>query len=142
MSEDCITDVPRFGTSRHIATGAPPTSSGAHWPSGTVPLPKRPLAVWLCVRVAGTAAVAAIFVYACWLMSGASDPQLQILSGPLFLFRTGPIEDKVSAFLILAAWLPSIFAVGVWRNAATIMASILALLCWVALGFFIEGMSV
>jgi hypothetical protein len=29
--------------------------------------------------------------------------------------------------------------VGVWRNAATVTLSILAVLCWVAVGIWIEG---
>ena len=142
MSDHRITNVPTPGNSRHITTGVLPTVPGADCPSVTVPLPKRPSSVWLCVRLAGTAAVAAVFVYACWLMSGTQYFELRVLAGPLFLFRTGAIADKVSAFPILAAWLSSIFAVGVWRNAATIMLSILALLCWVASGLLIDSVSV
>jgi hypothetical protein len=141
MSDHRITDIPIPGNSRDVTTGVPPTVPGANWPSDTVPLPKRPSAVWLCVRVATTAAAAAVFVYACWLMSGSLDLKLRTLSGPLLLFRSEAILDQVSVFPMLAVWLPSIFAVGVWRNAATIMLSILALLCWVAFGFLLDAMS-
>lgn len=139
MSEQRITRVP-----------APPGFDRTTGPRqlGVVGKPNEPVpsfrrlthsCLWLCLRLAFTALAVTAFVYICWLMSGSDYSTPRMFSGPLFLFRTQSSGDKASGIAMTAVLLPCMFAVGVWRNAATIVLSILAMLCWIALGFWIEG---
>ena len=64
-----------------------------------------------------------------------------MLAGSVWLFRTQSVEDKVMGAAGTVLLLPCIFAVGVWRNGATVVLSILGLLLWVAVGFWIEGIA-
>ena len=141
MSDERMTDAPVPDNSRHVTTGVPPTRAPADWRSASTAPFKRPTVAWLCLRVVGTAAAAAAFVYVCWLMSGSVYAEPRMLCGPLGLFRYQDTASKVWAVEIMAVLLPCIFAVGVWRNAATIVLSVLALLCWVAYSFWTEAMA-
>jgi len=141
MSDDRITDVPTPGNSRHVATGVPPALPAGDRLNLVALRPRPSPVVWMCVRVVGTAAVAAAFVYVCWLISGSVYPGPRELAGPVALLRTWGREDHFIGAVATLVLLPLIFAVGVRANAATVVLSILAGLCWVGFGLWIEAMA-
>jgi hypothetical protein len=99
--------------------------------------------IWnrLWARLAVSAVIAMAFLIVCWLAANSVYGDTRLLAGPLGFFRTQSIEDKVFGAIPTAILLPCIFAVGVWRNAGTIVLSILGLLSWVAVGIWIEGLA-
>ncbi len=123
-----------------MTTDLPPAPPVTAWPGDPAYPRRRSSALWLCVRVVYTVAAAAAFVYVCWLMSDSVYPEPRMLSGPVCLFH-GQWSWGCDAELglgMLVVLLPCIFAVGVWRNVATITLSILSCLVWAAIGFWIE----
>ena len=70
-------------------------------------------------------------IIVCWLMGGSVYAEQRMLSGPLWAFNTTYIESAVFAIVATAFLLPCIFAVGIWRNKATVTLSILGCLAWV-----------
>jgi hypothetical protein len=99
--------------------------------------PRTPNRLW--ARLAITTVIAMAFLIVCWLAANSINGDMRLLAGPVGFFRTQSIEDKVFGAVPTALLLPCIFAVGVWRSAPTIVLSILALQCWVAVGIWIEG---
>lgn len=133
MSDD-ITNVPTPGNSRHATTGLPPGPPAAAWPNIAVPRPNPRSTIWLCLRAAGTVAIAAAFVYLCWLMSDSVDPTPRILAGPVVLLRSWNAQDKLFGLVMIAGQLPCIFAPGVRFHAVTLTLSVLGCAVWVAVG--------
>jgi len=134
MSDDDITNAPTPGNSRHVTTGLPSGPPVADWPNIAVPRPNPQTAIWLRLRAVGTVAVAAVFVYLCWLMSGSVYPNPRILAGPVVLLRSWHAGDKAFGVLMIAGQLPCIFAVGVRFHAVTLTLSVLGCAVWVAVG--------
>jgi hypothetical protein len=93
---------------------------------------------WLCVRLVCIAMAVMAFVVFCSLMSHSFYSGPRTLAGPIVLFRTQGTEDHMIGGLVTVALLPLMFAVGVWRNWATLVLSILACLCWVGFGLWLE----
>ncbi|CEF49245.1 unnamed protein product [uncultured bacterium] len=95
----------------------------------------------LFVRLAGTTLAAMAFLFLCWIMAGSVYGDTRLLAGPVGFFRTQSVADKIGGAVPTGILLPCIFAVGVWRNTATIALSILAAFCWIAVGIWIEGIA-
>ena len=87
------------------------------------------------LRVVASWWAAVSFVFLCWL-SGNSG-----ISGPVMLFATQGVEDKIVGSIVMAILLPPMFAVGVWRNAFTIALSIVAFVCWLGFGLWLEALA-
>jgi hypothetical protein len=95
----------------------------------------------LLLRLAGTLLVAGAFLIVCRLMSDSVYGDTRLFAGPIWLFRTQSIEDKLLGGLGAGLLLPCIFAVGVWRSPATILLAILALVCWIGIGIWLEAIA-
>jgi hypothetical protein len=93
------------------------------------------------LRLPCTMLAAAIFVYWCHLLSDSVYGEVRMLAGPVWLLRTRSIEDKIVGITGMIALLPGIFAVGIWRNALMVILSVIAILCWIAFGFWLEAMA-
>jgi hypothetical protein len=72
-------------------------------------------------------------------MAGSVDGDIRFLAGPVGFFRTQSVVDEGSGAVLTAILLPCIFATGVRRSAVPVVLSILAVLCWIAVGVWIEG---
>jgi hypothetical protein len=104
-----------------------------------------------CVRLVCTAMAAIAFVVLCWAISHSVNSDTRILAGPILLFSLDGIRDDLTRSLVntdlkvgglvTGALLPSMLAVGVWRNWATVVLSILACICWVGFGLWVEVIS-
>jgi hypothetical protein len=141
MSDHDLTNTPIPGGSRHVTTGLPPRPPVTDWPNISIRRPNFQSDIRFCLRAAGTVAVAAVFVYLCWLMCDSADPNVNILAGPVLLLRWGD-ADKLSGFAMVVVLLPCIFAVGVRINPVTFALSVFGCLAWLVLGLFVVGMSV
>ena len=64
-----------------------------------------------------------------------------MLAGPIWLFRTQSIDDKISGAIGVAILLPCMFVVGIWCNRFTIGLAVLGALSWLTVGFWIECMA-
>jgi hypothetical protein len=98
--------------------------------------PKRELSP---ERVIGTALAAAAFVFQCWMLANNDIGDLRMLAGPVGFLRTQSMADKATAVILVVILLPAIFAVGIRRNAITVVLAALGLVGWVVIGFWIEG---
>ena len=96
---------------------------------------------WLLLRLAGTVLVSAVFVCLCLLMSKSVDGEPRLLAGPGTLLQTQSAHDKVAGAVATILLLPCIFAVGILRNTTTIVLSVLGLVSWIAVGFWLELMA-
>jgi hypothetical protein len=75
-------------------------------------------------------------------MAGSVYGDIRLFAGPVgFLRGTWSVTDLVSGAIPTGILLPCIFAVGVWRNTATVALSILGIMCWIAVGIWIEGIA-
>ncbi len=95
----------------------------------------------LLLRLTGALIAAMAFVWLCWLVGKYRPQDFSILAGPVLLFRYGDVADQVCGAVGLAVFLPCLFAVGVRVNGATIALAILAAICWVCVGLFIEAVA-
>jgi hypothetical protein len=142
MSDERITKVPSPNSSRNVMTAAAPRPNG-EGVRDSVLLVGSPKPVWLLGRVICTVTVAAAFVILCCLLGGSVYPEGRMLSGPLWGFNLASVgharlADAGCAIVLTALLLPCIFAVGVWRNTATITLCVLGCLAWLAIGFLCD----
>jgi hypothetical protein len=95
----------------------------------------------LPVRWAGTVLAAVAFIGLCWSMANSVYGDTRMLAGPVGFFQTQSMTDKVVGSVAVAIRLPCIFAVGVRRSVGTVALSVLGILGWLAVGFWIEAMA-
>jgi hypothetical protein len=139
MNDERITRMPAPSSSHHVTPVATPQPTDEE-PGDPALSVGSPEPVWLLGRAIGTVTVAAAFVIVCWLLGGSVFSEQRMLSGPLRAFNTTGGGGKTFAIAVTVLLLPCIFAVGLWRNKATITLSILGCLGWVALSFWFEAM--
>jgi hypothetical protein len=146
MSEERITQVPATGNSDRVQTGVTQRQADEE-SSNPTRLPSPPARAWFYLRLASGAMAAMLFVAVCRVMSYSVYSEPRMLAGPVLLLRYGwPINEMLIPGNLIGAGLmvvllPSIFAVCVWRNAATITLSIGACICWILIGLWIDGLA-
>jgi hypothetical protein len=140
MSEQRITQTPDSGRYDHPTAGLMQRQTNGR-SSNLIHLPEPPTRTSFWLRSTGGAMAATIFVTLCWLLSDNVNGDIRILAGPILFLRTWGTEDHIIGIAAVLTLLLSIFAVCVWRNAATITLSIIACLCWLLIGFWIEAMA-
>jgi hypothetical protein len=91
------------------------------------------------LRLLGTVLAALAFFFLCMAMRESVYPELRILSGPVWLLHTASAEAHCRGTIGAVILLPCMFVVGLWRNTATKVLSVLAGLCWVGFAFWIEA---
>jgi hypothetical protein len=69
--------------------------------------------------------------------SAYPNPQILALAGPVLLLRSWRAEDQWFGLVMIAGWLPCIFAVGVRFHAVTLVLSVLGCMLWVAVGYYV-----
>lgn len=140
MNEDGITQRPEFDDSGRIRTGVAPRRTRADstdpFDSSRFILSSR----WY-VRLIVTTWVAAAFLAVTWVMGGSVFSEPRMLAGPLLLLRTWSSTDALFGVPALLVLLPCMFAVGVWRNALTVVLAIIGSLSWLTLGLWLEIIS-
>lgn len=92
-------------------------------------------------RSASTMLAATVFVYWCYRLSDSVYGEIRMLAGPASLLHTLSTQDKIVGISGMIVLLPGIFAVGIWRNAVMVILSVIAILCWLAFGCWLEAMA-
>lgn len=140
MSEERISQIPAHGGSNIEQTVVKqgPVNEDLTYP---MCLPDPQTRIGYCLRLAGAAAAATLFVVVCWLMSVSVNSETRILAGPILFLQTWGTEDHVIGTVAMLVLLPSIFAVCVRRSVATITLSIIACICWILIGLCIEAIA-
>jgi len=140
MSEQRITQTPDSGRNDHPPPGITQRPNDMGISNLTHP-PDPPMRTSFCLRLTGGAVAAMLFVVLCWGMSKSDYSETRMLAGPMWFLQTWGTEGHIIGVVAILILLPCIFAVSVWRNAATITLSIIALLCWLLISFWLEGMA-
>ena len=92
-------------------------------------------------RLGGVALLAVLFVIICWFAAQSDYGDTRLIAGPIGFFRSESEADATLGPILASLLLPCIFAVGLWRRPTTLAASVLGLLGWLAVGFWVEAIS-
>jgi hypothetical protein len=87
----------------------------------------------------GTLLAAFAFVVLCVMTFFITISEAALLLGPIQLFMTESLEDKVVGGFGTALLLSCICALGKWRNVGTFLLAVLGLLGWIAFGIWIAA---